>query len=198
MRFLIAISIILFFNRCTTELPSVSHSPKDSLISLLPKMKSTDLGCDADIYWKIIKRGSSSIPALIESLTDSTPTNVYDKCKKGNLNVGEISYFALDEIMFMPVAAITQSQWCTFDSNGCWIFYEALFDNGYKVYFQEQMRNFYYREKFNYEYYSEKELNDCRKKYKIAGRLAWIHSRTYPIENTDTIEIINLLHKISN
>lgn len=47
-------------------------------------MKTDTLDCSADVYWKIIKRGKEYIPLLIEGLTDTTKTNIYNYCKKAN------------------------------------------------------------------------------------------------------------------
>ena len=80
---------------------------KDSLISELRNMKTDTLDCSADVYWKIIKRGKEYIPLLIEGLTDTTKTNIYNYCKKGKLNTGEVCYFALEEIAEFPAYAVS-------------------------------------------------------------------------------------------
>ena len=146
---------------------------KDSLILLLPDMKSDSLNCDADIYWQIIKRGKASIPLLIESLTDTTMTNVYDHCKKGKLNIGEVSYFALEELAEFPAFVVTQIQFDVIDEQGCWSFFDYLFDNKNKKAYQEKVRNFYNSNRFVFEKFDAKGLNDCRKKYQIEGNLKW-------------------------
>ncbi|MBN8675833.1 MAG: hypothetical protein J0L56_17000 [Chitinophagales bacterium] len=142
---------------------------QDSLISLLSTMKSGSLNCDADIYWKIIKRGKSSILPLIESLTDTTITNVYDGCKQGKLNVGEISYFALEEIAEFPAFIVTHKQFDLF-VNDCWSFYDYLFDYKNKREYQRMVRDFYNSNKYVYSKYNKHDLTDCRKKYKIEGK----------------------------
>lgn len=142
---------------------------KDSLISMLPTMKAQTLDCSADIFWKIIKRGKSSIPLLIESLTDTTMTNIYDSCKHGKLNIGEVSYFALEEIAEFPAFVVTDIQ---FDLivNDCWNFYDYLFDNKNKKEYQKMVRDFYNTNKYTYTKFDKKELNSCRKQYKIEGK----------------------------
>ena len=154
---------------------STRSKQKDSLISMLPTMKSDKFDCTADIYWKIIHRGKTSIPMLIESLTDTTMTNMYDDCKPGKLNIGEVSYFALQEIAEFPAFLVTHIQ---FDLvvNGCWNFYSYLFDNRNKKDYQKMVRDFYNAyntSKYVFVKYDKKELNECYRLYKIEGKLRW-------------------------
>ena len=144
---------------------------KDSLISLLPKMKAESLDCNADIYWQIISRGQSSIPLLIESLTDTTITNVYDHCKKGRLNVAEVSYFALEELAEFPTFLVTQIQYDVYDENGCWSFFDDFFDNRTKKSYQKKVMEFYNYNNYVFVKFNYEELNECRKKYNIYGKL---------------------------
>ncbi|NOS91732.1 MAG: hypothetical protein HOP30_07405 [Cyclobacteriaceae bacterium] len=146
---------------------------KDSLISLLPGMKSDRIDCDANIYWRIIKRGKSSIPLLIESLTDTTLTHVYDPCKKGRLNVSEVSYFALEEIAEFPAFVVTDIQFDVYDQDGCSSFFDYLFDNKNKTDYQKKVRSFYDSNKFVYVQFEDKDLSECRRKYHILGKLKW-------------------------
>lgn len=156
-----------------TDNSSEFQKSKDSLISLLPDMESDSLDCNADIYWRIIKRGQASIPLLIEGLTDTTTTNVYDHCKKGKLNVGEVCYFALEEIAKFPAFAVTQIQFDVIDEYGCWSFYKYLFNNKNKKAYQKKVRDFYNTNKYVFVKFDDKDLNDCRKKYQIDGKLKW-------------------------
>jgi hypothetical protein len=148
---------------------------KDSLISMLPTMKTDTFDCTADIYWKIIQRGKASIPLLIESLTDTTMTNIYDDCKHGKLNIGEVSYFALQEIAEFPAFLVTHIQ---FDLivNDCWNFYGYFFDNRNKKDYQKMVYDFYNTyntNKYVFVKYDKKELNKCYRLYKIEGKLKW-------------------------
>ncbi len=145
---------------------------KDSLISQLTNMKTDTLNCSAEVYWKIIKRGKESIPLLIESLTDTTKTNIYDQCKKSNLNVGEVSYFALEEIAEFPAFVVTHIQFDVI-SEGCWSFYDYLYDNKNKPEYQKMARSFYQTNTYKYEEFKKSELTDCYKKYKILGKYKW-------------------------
>lgn len=155
-----------------TPTPGKYTISKDSLISQLAKMTSDTLDCSAEVYWRIIQRGKKSIPLLIESLTDTTMTNIYNHCKKGRLNIGEVSYFALGEIADFPAAAVTHMQFDVFD-NGCWIFYEYFFDNKNKPKYQKLVETFYQTNQYTFEKFNKTELNDCYKKYKITGRYKW-------------------------
>lgn len=145
----------------------------DSLISQLPNMTSDSLDCNADIYWRIIKRGQASIPLLIESLSDTTMTNVYDHCKKGKLNVAEVSYFALEELAEFPAFVVTQIQFDVIDEHGCWSFFDYFFDNKNKIAYQTKVRDFYNTNKYVYVKFDAKDLTTCHKKYKIEGKLKW-------------------------
>ena len=95
-------------------------------------METDTLDCSAEVYWQIIGKGASYIPKLIESLIDTTPTHIYHGCKEENLNIGEVSYFALEEIGDFPAFMVTQIQFDLMEMHngwGCWNFYEYLFDN---------------------------------------------------------------------
>ncbi|HET9505280.1 MAG TPA: hypothetical protein VFO93_17180 [Hymenobacter sp.] len=142
---------------------------RDSLAILLQKMNTTSLDCKAEAYWKIIKRGKSAIPSLINNLTDTTPTNVYDSCKKGKLNVGEVCYFALEEIAEFPAFTVTHIQFDVIKENGCWSFFDYLFDNKNKKEYQRMVREFYAKNKFVYTKFDKKNLNTCRAQYGIYG-----------------------------
>ena len=148
---------------------------KDSLIAALSEMKTEKLDCSAEAYWKIIQQGEKMIPVLLECLTDTHPTTIYNNCKKGKLNVGEVSYFAQEELADFPAFLITQTQYDLIE-NDCWNFYTYLFNDKNKNEYQRKARNFYTsNRKINYQYkkFSIKEMTPCRKLYKIEGRLVW-------------------------
>jgi hypothetical protein len=186
-----ALLIITFLNRCNDQqLTDSGEIPpkrtdtfsqlaitreKDSLITALCEMKAEKLDCSAEAYWKIIRQGEKMIPLLLECLTDSRPTTIYNDCKKGKLNVGEVSYFALEELAEFPAFLITQTQYDLIE-NDCWNFYTYLFNDKNKSEYQQKARNFYnaYR-KTNYHFtkYTNEELTACRKLYKIEGKLLW-------------------------
>ncbi|MEL6562422.1 MAG: hypothetical protein AAFQ94_29905 [Bacteroidota bacterium] len=148
----------------------------DSLIAELANMKTDTLDCSADIYWKIVGKGKSYIPKLIKSLTDTTPTNVIHGCKNEKLNIGELSYFALEEIGDFPASVVTQIQFDVASiKNGwsCWNFYDYLFDNRNKKEYQDKVKNFYEKSQFEYVEFPEYSITDCIKQFKIKGRYKW-------------------------
>ena len=149
---------------------------KDSLIAELVNMKTDTLDCSADIYWKIIGKGKSYIPKLIESLTDTTSTNIYHGCKNGKLNIGELSYFALEEIGDFPAFVVTQIQFDVIeikDGWHCWSFYDYLFDNTNKKEYQEKVKSFYEKSQFEYVEYPDSVITDCMKENSIKGKYKW-------------------------
>jgi len=191
--FLLILFLTLLFTHCgnietvnSGELPAeIPHSsslqgkhltPQDSLINLLYSMKSTSLDCTADIYWKIVQGGAPYIPYLIDHLTDMGVTKIYNDCKKGNLTVGELCYFALEEIVDIPVYLITRVE---FDLivNNCWNFYDYFFDNKNKNSYQNMVRIFFNLHQstgFAFVNYKKEELKPCHNLYHISGKLKWI------------------------
>jgi len=147
----------------------VFEKSNDSLVSSLPNMQSYQLDCSADVYWRIIKRGKEAIPVLIESLTDTTLTNVYHRCKHGRLNVGEIAYFALEEIAEFPTFIVTHYKFDVY-KKGCWNFYEYLFDNRNKNEYRKMVSDFYDSNKFVYSKFNRNDITDCQRKYEIIGK----------------------------
>ena len=69
-----------------------------SMVDSLQFLKATSLDCEADLFWRIIAKSDKAIPFLINKLNDTTETNISYKCKATKLNVGEVAYFALQEI----------------------------------------------------------------------------------------------------
>ncbi|TRZ42162.1 hypothetical protein DMZ48_14105 [Robertkochia solimangrovi] len=149
---------------------------KDSLIAKLATMETDTLDCSADVYWQIIGKGKSYIPKLIGSLTDTTPTNIYHGCKKEKLNIGELSYFALEEIGDFPAFIVTQIQFDVIQINNgwhCWSFYDYLFDNRNKKEYQNKVKAFYEKSQFEFVEYPDSVITDCMKEYSIKGKLKW-------------------------
>lgn len=145
--------------------------PKTSnpMIAQLATVEAHKLDCGVKPYWKIVQQGKQIIPDLIESLTDTTGTQIFDYCKKGNLNIGEVAYFALNEIAEFPIATVTQNQFDTFE-DGCWIFFDYLFDNQNKPRFKEKMESFYQKKTYQFVAFSKTELTECQKHFKIKGK----------------------------
>lgn len=148
----------------------------DSLIIKLANMKTDTLDCSANIYWQIIGKGKSIIPNLIESLTDTTQTNIYHGCKTEKLNIGELSYFALEEIVGFPTFVVTKIQFDVIqikDEWHCWNFYNYLFDNRNKKEYQEKVKAFYEKSQFESVGYPDSLLTECMKENLIKGKYKW-------------------------
>lgn len=153
------------------------NAENDSLIATLANMKTDTLDCSAEAYWKIISKGKAMIPSLIEHLTDTTPTNIYHGCKNDKLNIGELSNFALEQIIDFPTYTVTEIQFDTVilkDGWHCWSFYDYLFkSNKNRKYYQDKVKAYYTNNVFDetYEYHTIPDsLNtNCRKKYNITG-----------------------------
>ena len=145
-----------------------------SMVDSIQFIKTDILDCSADLYWRIIARGDKAIPILIDKLTDTTMTNVSWHCKKDRLNVGEIAHFALDEIMFLPTAVITNIQ---FDVivDGCWTFYDYFFANKNKITYQKILKDWYSLNAIKYKpvKISTKKLSKCKLKYNIDTYYDW-------------------------
>lgn len=148
---------------------------KDSLAGLLRNMKAEKLDCNATAYWEIIREGEKTIPLLLECLTDTRPTGIFNACKNGKLNVGEVCYFALEELADFPAFLVTQTQYDLIE-NDCWNFYTYLFNDKNKSEYQKKARNFYFANRnTNYQFtkYKKEEMTTCRKVFKIEGRLSF-------------------------
>jgi hypothetical protein len=148
----------------------------DSLIRELANMRTDTLDCSADTYWRIVAKGKSYIPKLIESLTDTTTTNINHCCKTGKLNIGELSYFALEEIGEFPAFVVTQIQYDYIEvKNGCpcWVFYEYLFDNLNKKEYQDKVKSFYTKSQFEFVQYPDSVVTGCMRKFSIKGKYNW-------------------------
>jgi hypothetical protein len=109
-----SIIVIVFFGLNGFGQNHVTKEMVDSL-SRVPFLYSDTLDCNANLYWRIVARGEEAIPYLIAKLTDTLPTNIKFHCKKGRLNVGEVSYFAIHEIGYFPMFLVTQMQFDLFE-----------------------------------------------------------------------------------
>lgn len=161
----------------TEETEIISKVSNDPLIAKLAKMETDTLDCSADVYWEIVGKGKAYIPKLIESLIDTTSTNIYHGCKSKNLNIGELSYFALEEIGDFPAFVVTKIQFDVISINedgwSCWSFYDYFFDDKNKVHYQSKVKSFYEKSKFEFEEHPDSIITNCMKKYSINGRYKW-------------------------
>lgn len=146
-----------------------------SMVDSLQYLKVDTLDCNASLYWRIVAQGDKAIPFLIDKLNDTTPRNISNKCKTPKLNVGEVAFFAVQQIAFFPAFAITHIQFDVIYSNGCWSFFEYFFNNSNKKSYQDLVRQWYDKNKtkFKTEKISKKRLTDCQKLYHIDKYFRW-------------------------
>lgn len=149
----------------------------DPLISLFREMKTDTLDCTAVPFWKVVKLGESYIPKLLDGLTDTSMTPIYDGCKGGKLQVGELCYYALDLIAEFPAFLVTGIQFDIGEEiNGwdCWNFFtDYLFTDQGKADFQEKAKDFYLKNKEKYAFKRNENhaFQDCFRKFGIKGKL---------------------------
>src|SRR6185312_8553969 len=139
------------------------------MVDSLQYLKADTLDCRATLYWEIISQGEKAIPFLINQLNDTTLTNISHSCKTTKLNVGEVAYFALQQIAFFPAFVITHIQFDVIYSNGCWSFFDYFFDNKNKRDYQNLVRQWYgnNKAKFKVQKISQKKLTACQKQFHI-------------------------------
>jgi hypothetical protein len=145
----------------------------DSLIMKLAEMKTDTLDSTADIYWQIVLKGKEYIPKLIDCFADTTPTNIYHGCKGGTLTIGELCFFALDEIADFPAARVMRMQYCVIEMKEdypCFGWYYNVFDTENKAEFQKKVKLFYEKNEFEFKKLPEKHLTDCQKSLGITGK----------------------------
>lgn len=156
------------------NLPKESALNTENPLFELTQLKTDDLDCSADAYWKLVSKGKESITALMEGLTDTTPTTIYHPCKEARLTVGDLCYLALEEIADFPAYAVTHIQFCTVeireDGTTCPSYYDYIFENGNKADYQKKAKEFYEKATYRFENYSKSELTDCRKTHGITGK----------------------------
>jgi len=166
------IALVLFFHNMASSFGQAAKI--ESMIDSLKYLRTDNLDCSADLYWRIIAKGDKAIPFLIDRLTDTTPTGVIDHCKKTILNVGELSQFALVQIADFPAFLVTKLQfdYIIIDETGkaCSNFYDFFFMNSNKQRYQTDVRNWYTKQKLKYkrEKISVESQTQCQKKYGIA------------------------------
>ena len=141
------------------------------MVDSLKFIKADTLNCNADLYWRIIAKGKTAIPFLIEKLTDTTQINIRFRCKKPRLNVGEVAHFALTQIAEFPVFL----QFDFFTDGGCWSFYEYLFNNANKAEYRKRVQEWYDQQKGKYKpkRISKKDRSACQKLYGIDTFYRW-------------------------
>ena len=146
-----------------------------SMVDSLQYLKTDTLDCNASLYWRIVAQGDKAIPFLIDKLNDTALTNISHNCKTTKLNVGEVAYFALQQIAFFPAFVITQIQFDVFYGNACWSFFDYFFNNANKQHYKDLVRIWYdsNKTKFKTQKISKKSLTECQKKYNIDKYFMW-------------------------
>lgn len=150
-----------------------NHNVK-AMVDSLQYLKADTLDCSADLYWRIVAEGYKAIPLLADKLIDTTQTGIRFHCKAKPLNVGEVAYFALEEIADFPALLVTNIQ---FDliKDGCWNFYGFLFINVNKPGLKESIKRWYTKEisKYKLESIPKGEQSACQKRFGIIARYKW-------------------------
>lgn len=147
----------------------------NSMIDSLPYLKTDTLDCSATLYWRIIAQKEKAIPYLIDKLNDTTLTNISYNCKAIKLNVGEVAYFALQQIADFPAFVITHIRFDVFYRNGCWSFFDYFFNNANKKHYQDLVNRWYSsnKTKFKTKKISRKNMTQCQRLYQIDKYLKW-------------------------
>jgi hypothetical protein len=76
-----------------------------------------DIGCGSAIFWKVVQQKETIIPLLIDKLADSTTTEAFVANFGGRYAVGDVAYYALEEIIHgIPTFELLG---VPFDADGC-------------------------------------------------------------------------------
>lgn len=169
------IATILLFHFLTVSFGQSQTPDIKSMVDSLQYLKVDTLDCNASLYWRIVAQGGKAIPFLIDKLDDTTLTKISNNCKAIKLNVGEVAYFALQQIAFFPAFVITHIQFDFSDNKGCWSFFDYFFNNANKRHYQDLVRKWYddNKEKFKARKISKKRMTECQKIYHIDKYLMW-------------------------
>ncbi len=120
------------------------------------------------VIWRIIARKKEAVPYLITLISDNTPIPVYYRCKRGNMKVGDMAFYVLDEIVSVPKYLVTGEQFDVY-YGGCQSgVYDYIDEN--RLRFQRQVREWYLR--YEKEFVRDKFIGGptgCRLKNKIDG-----------------------------
>jgi hypothetical protein len=109
-----------------------------------------DIGCGSKIFWTVVQQKEAIIPLLIDNLTDTTTTPAYVPNLGGQYAVGDVAYFALNEIIDgIPTFKLLGVR---FDKHGCgfcayWNHLRADLKNRER--FQKAVRQWYNKNKPN-------------------------------------------------
>jgi hypothetical protein len=149
------------------------------MVDSLRGLTADTLDGRAGLYWRIIAQGPRAIPYLMDRLIDVTPTRVRFHCKKTTLNVGEVAYFALEEIASFPAFLVTHQQFDLIEidetGDGCWSFLDYLFVNANKPEYQRKVKEWYAINRTHYKaiMIPAKDRTACKRQYHITTYYKW-------------------------
>ena len=171
MKRLIVFLLIFSLNKISFA----QNSDLRSMVDSLKFIRADTFNCEVDIYWRIIAKGKAVVPFLIEKLTDTTPTNIKYHCKKTKLNVGEVAHFALTQIAEFPAFVVTKIKFDFSNDQGCWSFYDYLFNNAAKSEYKKSVQEWYDKQKGKYKpkRISKKDRSACQKLFGIDTFYRW-------------------------
>lgn len=162
---------VLFTAFCI--LASVNVYCQNEKISLqadsLKYLSGNPFDCNA-VTWRLIANKKDVIQILIHKLADTTITSAKDKCKTGNLRVGDIAYLTLTRILPLPFFTVTGMQ-CDVIENGCQPgIFEYIEANRMK--FRDQVQAYYNKKKNNlkWQQFDSNHLTPCHLKHGIKGQ----------------------------
>lgn len=140
-----------------------------SQVDSLKYLSGDPLECNS-VTWRIIANKKDAIQLLVDKLDDTTVTSAKDKCKKGNLRVGDIAYLTLIRILPLPFFAVTGMQ-CDVIENGCQLGVFEYIENN-RVKFKGQVQNYYDKKKNNLKWrqLDSNHLTPCYIKNNIKGQ----------------------------
>ncbi|PQJ08758.1 hypothetical protein CJD36_022615 [Flavipsychrobacter stenotrophus] len=134
------------------------------------------------VIWRIIAKNKEPVPYLIALISDSTTIPVPYRCKREkDMNVGDMAYYILDQILTVPLGPIAERQFHVYD-NGCLTAeYDYIEENRSTL--QGKIQKWYaqYKDKLIWCEYTEDGLTDCRRKNNIVGYYLWVYEYPKPV-----------------
>tara|TARA_B100000674_G_scaffold486779_1_gene495953 strand:+ start:570 stop:1163 length:594 start_codon:yes stop_codon:yes gene_type:complete len=139
-----------------------SKNPEDSTID-----PDTVIQCGDSTYWELTKMQKQIIPSLINNITNTSKTNIPIPCSKDTLTIGGLAFIILNNIISIPYAQVTKSQWCVIQPgcgfNGVAGFITYVQNQGQK--FQGQLKTWYSEREANIETFKHESPSECRIRY---------------------------------
>ena len=140
----------------------------NSQIDSLKYLNDDPFDCNS-VTWRIISNRKDAIQLLIDRLADTTFTAAKDKCKNGNLKVGDIAFLTLNHILRLPISIVIKRQTDVFE-NGCQPGVFEYIENN-RVKFKEQVQEYYDKKKHNLKWldFDKSHLTTCYIESMILG-----------------------------